>query len=106
MGEINTVVSAYTTYRHLKQHCSHPSISGKIVLCRVDCETFLTGLKVMPQPSVNKFHTFFFLILETYFYMIHITVMFPLPPTPTTTNNKKYPSMDRSGANSFCPVCP
>ena len=26
MGESNTVVSAYTLYRHLKQYCSHPSI--------------------------------------------------------------------------------
>ena len=26
MGEGNTVVSAYTTYRHLQQYCSHPSI--------------------------------------------------------------------------------
>ena len=26
MGESNTVVSAYTMYRHLHQYCSHPSI--------------------------------------------------------------------------------
>ena len=26
MGESNTVVSAYTTYRHLQQYYSHPSI--------------------------------------------------------------------------------
>ena len=26
MGESNTVVSAYTMYRHLQQYCSHPSI--------------------------------------------------------------------------------
>ena len=26
MGESNTVVSAYTLYRHLQQYCSHPSI--------------------------------------------------------------------------------
>ena len=26
MGESNTVVSAYTTYRHLQQYCSHPPI--------------------------------------------------------------------------------
>ena len=26
MGESNTVVSAYTMYRHLQQSCSHPSI--------------------------------------------------------------------------------
>ena len=25
-GESNTVVSAYTLYRHLQQYCSHPSI--------------------------------------------------------------------------------
>ena len=26
MGESNTVVSAYTFYRHLQQYCSRPSI--------------------------------------------------------------------------------
>ena len=26
MGESNTVVSAYTLYRHLQQYCSHKSI--------------------------------------------------------------------------------
>ena len=26
MGESNTVVSAYTMYRHLQQYCSHASI--------------------------------------------------------------------------------
>ena len=26
MGDSNTVVSAYTMYRHLQQYCSHPSI--------------------------------------------------------------------------------
>ena len=26
MGESNTVVRAYTLYRHLQQYCSHPSI--------------------------------------------------------------------------------
>ena len=26
LGESNTVVSAYTMYRHLQQYCSHPSI--------------------------------------------------------------------------------
>ena len=26
MGESNTVVSAYTVYRHLQQYCSHPAI--------------------------------------------------------------------------------
>ena len=29
MGESNTVVSAYTLYRHLQQYCSHPSICRK-----------------------------------------------------------------------------
>ena len=33
MDESNTVVSAYTMYRHLQQYCSHPSIyREKIVL--------------------------------------------------------------------------
>ena len=40
-GECNTVVSAYTTHRHLKQYCPHPSkfmklkmkIYEKINLC-------------------------------------------------------------------------
>ena len=26
MGESNTIVSAYTMYRHLQYYCSHPSI--------------------------------------------------------------------------------
>ena len=26
MGESNTIVSAYTVYRHLQQYCSHPSL--------------------------------------------------------------------------------
>ena len=26
MGENNTVVSAYTKYRHLQQYCSHPLV--------------------------------------------------------------------------------
>ena len=25
MGESNTVVNAYTMYRHLQQYCSHPN---------------------------------------------------------------------------------
>ena len=28
MGESDTVVSAYTLYRHLQQYCSHPSNCG------------------------------------------------------------------------------
>ena len=28
MGDSNTVVSTYTTYRHLQQYCSHPSNYG------------------------------------------------------------------------------
>ena len=31
MGESNTVVSAYTMYRHLQQYCSHPSIYALIM---------------------------------------------------------------------------
>ena len=31
MGESNTVVSAYTLYRHLQQYCSHPSICAKFL---------------------------------------------------------------------------
>ena len=27
MGESNTVVTAYTLYRHLQQYCSHPVIN-------------------------------------------------------------------------------
>ena len=34
MSESNIFVSAYTTYRHLQQYCSHPSIySLKSLLC-------------------------------------------------------------------------
>ena len=36
MDESNTVVSAYTTYKHLQQYCSHPSI----------CEMYLIGQNV------------------------------------------------------------
>ena len=41
MGESNSVVSAYTMYRHLQQYCSHRSISelDEILITR---ETFLT----------------------------------------------------------------
>ena len=30
MGENNTVVSAYTSYRHLQQYCSHPLMSCSV----------------------------------------------------------------------------
>ena len=30
MDESNTVLSAYTMYRHLQQYCSHPSICEKV----------------------------------------------------------------------------
>ena len=33
MGEINTVVSAYTTYRHLQQYCPQPSKYSKEHFC-------------------------------------------------------------------------
>ena len=41
IGESNTVVSAYTTYTHLQQYCSHPSI----------CLSSLSGT----PPSSRKF---------------------------------------------------
>ena len=34
--ESNTVVSAYTMYRHLQQYCSHPSLSS-IDIDSFDC---------------------------------------------------------------------
>ena len=38
IGESNTVVSAYTMYRHLQQYCSHPSILGVIFVWN-ECQT-------------------------------------------------------------------
>ena len=46
MGENNTVVSAYTTYRHLQQYCSHPSIC-------IDC-VFYMPLLFFFSPSPNS----------------------------------------------------
>ena len=40
MGESNTVVNAYTLYRHLQQYCSHPSICSTTVFSK----TFSFGL--------------------------------------------------------------
>ena len=34
MGESNTVVSAYTLYRHLQQYYSHPSIKEHLCFTR------------------------------------------------------------------------
>ena len=34
MGESNTIVSAYTLYRHLQQYCSHPSICCLCLYCK------------------------------------------------------------------------
>ena len=31
MGKKNTVVSAYTLYRHLQQYCSHPSVYSAVI---------------------------------------------------------------------------
>ena len=39
MGDSNTVVSAFTLYRHLQQYCSHPSICTG---CYVVTETLLS----------------------------------------------------------------
>ena len=63
MGESNTVVSAYTMYRHLQQYCSHPSIYSQIQFdildrskhftkCQSSCRTQITCL---PQ-----YHDFLF----------------------------------------------
>ena len=51
MGVSNTVVSAYTLYRHLQQYCSHPSICAKFLghvydyycLCEYCCVSCPTG---------------------------------------------------------------
>ena len=42
MGESNTLVSAYTLYRHLQQYCSHPSIYH----CLKDCNVSGTHLQM------------------------------------------------------------
>ena len=36
MGENNTVVSAYTLYRHLQQYCSHLSIHVITVIVKLE----------------------------------------------------------------------
>ena len=42
MGESNTIVSAYTSYRHLQQYCSYPSI------CTVDM-----ALSLIPKRELH-----------------------------------------------------
>ena len=32
MGEYNTILSAYTLYRHLEQYCTHPSICFQVYI--------------------------------------------------------------------------
>ena len=36
MGESDTVVSAYTIYRHLQQYCCHPSVCLKFKIPQMD----------------------------------------------------------------------
>ena len=38
MGESNTVVSAYTLYRHLQQYCFHPSTYKKFAILMHDID--------------------------------------------------------------------
>ena len=68
MGESNTVVSAYTMYRHLQQYCSLPSIYIEIV---TRCEkavysTFEKNYRPVAKPfsywstfCVSKYHATF-----------------------------------------------
>ena len=42
MGESNTVVSAYTSYRHLQQYCSHPLMCTCVLNCIEWCLTPLS----------------------------------------------------------------
>ena len=43
MGVSNTVVSAYTTYRHFQQYCFHPSISLQVERQAAICYKFFTN---------------------------------------------------------------
>ena len=64
MGQSNTVVSAYTMYRHLQQYCSHQSIhlavgQKSIVLRRRLLEIFrviVSIISVSPIPEVKTKH--------------------------------------------------
>ena len=47
MGESNTIVSAYTMYRHLQTYCSHPSI------CTMLCEKGASLISVIHDTRHN-----------------------------------------------------
>ena len=61
MGESNTVVSAYTMYRHLQQYCSHPSISAWIEIC------------IRSQTALKNFQQLSFLH-NSINYILHLTI--------------------------------
>ena len=53
MGECNTVVSAYTLYRHLQQYCSHPSIYVELTFEGHYTVCINTKWKIIPDNSVS-----------------------------------------------------
>ena len=60
MGESNTAVSAYKTYRHLQQYCSHPSKYSSCrdwfhVLYSSDCATVIAVLRELASVFTYKF---------------------------------------------------
>ena len=67
MGESNTVVSAYTLYRHLQQSCSRPSIYACLIILNVRVFSALMTVVVVVVVSkntklTNAQMTFFFFL--------------------------------------------
>ena len=75
MDESNTVVSAYTMYRHLQQYCSHPSECSVLkrqlpVTCRyfvtvcLLCQSVLVyrylSLSLYPSTSISFYCLFYY----------------------------------------------
>ena len=70
MGESNTVVSAYTLYRHLQQYCSRPSIYACLIILNVRVfsalMTVVVVVVVSKNTKLNAQMTFFFFPLKEY----------------------------------------
>ena len=49
MGKSNTVVSAYTMYRHLQQYCSHPSIEIQFIKNVFAYEHYINGVHILSR---------------------------------------------------------
>ena len=73
MGECNTILSAYTLYRHLGQYCTHPSewlnpFPNKPLILRVCSTNLLKALwekeKLLVTSNFSLSHSFFYHIGE------------------------------------------